>query len=113
LRDDLAGGRVYTGRVAVSNKLVDKLGTLDDAVAEAKSMAGLKPDEPIDRLILPKPKTIFESLFGADADVETRMGISLPEELRPLAQGLRDVALFRRALSQPAATVMPFRLELK
>ena len=68
LRDDLAGGRVFTGRVAVGNKLVDKVGTLDDAVAEAKSLAGMKADEPVDRLMLPKPKSFFESMFG-DSDI--------------------------------------------
>ena len=70
LQDDLAGGRVFTGRVAVDNKLVDKLGTLDDAIAEAKSLAGLKADEPIDRLNLPKPKTFFDRFFGDDMDTE-------------------------------------------
>ena len=113
LRDDLAGGRVYTGRVAVGNKLVDKVGTLDDAVAEAKSLAGLKADEPIDRLILPKPKSIFDCFFGDDMDTEAHVRIELPDELRPLATGLREALLFRRALSQPAATMMPFKLELK
>ena len=56
LQDDLAGGRVFTGRVAVENKLVDRIGTLDDAIAEAKSLAGVKAEEPIDRLNLPRSR---------------------------------------------------------
>ena len=77
LQNDLAGGRVFTGRVAVENKLVDQVGTLDDAIAEAKSLAGLKAEEPIDRLNLPKPKTFFESLFG-DSGPEDRLKLAVP-----------------------------------
>ncbi len=40
--DSIAQGRVWTGRQALKLKLVDKLGTLDDAVAEAARRAGLK-----------------------------------------------------------------------
>ena len=40
--DSIAQGRVWTGRQAMKLKLVDKLGTLDDAVAEAARRAGLK-----------------------------------------------------------------------
>ncbi len=39
--DKLAGGRVYTGRQAQKLGLVDELGTLDDAIAAAKDLAGL------------------------------------------------------------------------
>ena len=35
-----------------------------DAIAEAKKAAGLKPDADVDLLILPRPKTVFEQLFG-------------------------------------------------
>ncbi len=110
LRDDLAGGRVFTGRVAVGNKLVDKVGTLDDAVAEAKSLAGMKADEPVDRLLLPKPKSFLESMFG-DSDMDTRLPLPAGE-LRKLTAGLRDAEMFRRVLSGPAV-VLPYRLEIK
>ena len=33
---ELAGGRVWTGRQAKANGLVDELGTLDDAIAYAR-----------------------------------------------------------------------------
>jgi protease-4 len=38
----IADGRVFTGRQALSLKLVDKLGTLEDAVKLAADMSGLK-----------------------------------------------------------------------
>ena len=39
--DKIAQGRVWTGRQAVELKLVDQLGTLDDAIAEAAQLAQL------------------------------------------------------------------------
>ena len=71
--ETLAQGRIFTGRMAVANGLVDKLGTLNDALAEAKTLAGLKADDKIDLQILPKPKNFFEQMFeGSSADTEVR-----------------------------------------
>ncbi len=38
----VAQGRIWSGRRAVENGLVDKLGTLDDAIASAATLAGLE-----------------------------------------------------------------------
>jgi protease-4 len=43
--EKLAGGQVYTGRVAKRLGLVDEIGTLRDAVQAAKRLAGIDPDE--------------------------------------------------------------------
>src|SRR5262245_35414466 len=51
----LAGGRVWTGRQAKANGLVDELGTLDDAIASAKTFAGIDPKQEMELLLLPKP----------------------------------------------------------
>jgi protease-4 len=61
----LAEGRVFTGRMAKEAGLVDRLGTLDDAIDEARNLAGLAADETTDRLLLPKPRGLFNDLFGA------------------------------------------------
>ncbi|PTY01008.1 signal peptide peptidase SppA [Verrucomicrobia bacterium LW23] len=45
LRDGVADGRVLTGKVALENKLIDKLGYVDDAVLEAKSLAKITGDD--------------------------------------------------------------------
>jgi protease-4 len=42
--EKVAGGRVWTGQQALSRKLVDQLGGLDDAVAVARERAGLAKD---------------------------------------------------------------------
>ena len=61
----LAEGRVFTGRMAKEAGLVDRLGTLDDAIDEARKLAGIPADETIDRVLLPEPRGLFEDLFGS------------------------------------------------
>ena len=62
---ELAEGRVFTGRMAKEAGLVDRLGTLDDAIDEARKLAAIEADEKTDRLLLPKPRGLFDDLFGA------------------------------------------------
>ena len=61
----VADGRVFTGEEALSLKLVDRLGTIDDAVDSAAKSAGIKGD-PVK--IWPKRRevTLFELLTGDD-----------------------------------------------
>ena len=63
--DALARGRVWTGLDAKTNGLVDELGNLDDAIAYAAEMAGIK-DYRLKEL--PKLKDPFEEIFKNMAD---------------------------------------------
>src|SRR5262249_15024138 len=68
----LAGGRVWTGRQAKANGLVDELGTLEDAIAAAKKAAGVPEDKEMELLQLPKNPGPLEMLLntaGADTKV--------------------------------------------
>jgi protease-4 len=58
--DDLAGGRVYTGRQALELGLVDKIGTLEDALKFAASEAKL---ETYELRVVPEPKNFLELLL--------------------------------------------------
>ncbi|HUW84992.1 MAG TPA: signal peptide peptidase SppA [Phycisphaerae bacterium] len=53
--EDLAGGRLYTGRQALARGLVDRAGGLADAVALAAERAGVSEYE---LRVLPPPKTL-------------------------------------------------------
>jgi protease IV len=55
--DELAGGRVYTGQQALELGLVDKIGTLNDAVKEAAQRAKLAKYEV---RTIPEPKNFLE-----------------------------------------------------
>jgi protease-4 len=46
--EPLAGGRVWTGRQAFERRLVDRLGSLDDAIALARERAGLRAGTPVE-----------------------------------------------------------------
>ena len=116
----LAGGRVYTGKMALKNGLVDELGTLEDAVAFAKHAAGLKPGAKIDRMILPKPASPFEQLFGpldADARMNKAPTNALIEALGGLspeaAEHLKAVHIVNLLAREIRLTLMPFRLIVK
>src|SRR5438046_1570576 len=60
--DDLAGGRVYTGKQALELGLVDKIGTLQDAIKHVAKQADLSDYEV---RVVPEPKNIFEQLMEA------------------------------------------------
>ncbi len=59
--DDLAGGRVFTGQQALELGLVDKIGTLSDAIAFAAASAKVTD---YDLRMLPTPTNFLESLLG-------------------------------------------------
>jgi len=63
--ESLAEGRVYTGRQAVEAGLADRLGTLEDAIDEARQLAGIEAGEKVERLLLPEPRGLFDDLFAA------------------------------------------------
>ncbi len=110
----LAGGRVYSGRQAKENGLVDELGTLHDAVAEAKKLAGLDASTEVRIQVLPEPTNFFESLFGdleAEKETHIRQGLdSMAPELMTIA---RRAALLRTIFERPVAFMMPFDLNIK
>jgi protease-4 len=110
----LAGGRIYTGRQAKELGLVDMLGTLDDAIDEAKKLAGLEKDAEVKIEVLPEPTNFFETLFGdLDAEKEVRIGQGLERISPEMIEVARRAHRVRAIFKQPAAVVMPFELEIK
>jgi protease-4 len=79
--DDLAGGRVYTGRQALELGLVDRIGTLQDAIDFVAKEAKIGDH---DVRVVPEPKNFIERLMdeltGEEKDKpnEIRMASRLP-----------------------------------
>jgi protease-4 len=69
--DELAGGRVYTGKQALELGLVDKIGTMSDAVAFAADQAKIKD---YDTRVVPEPKNILEQLMEQSAGGKDEAG---------------------------------------
>ncbi|MCK4303128.1 MAG: signal peptide peptidase SppA [Candidatus Eisenbacteria sp.] len=61
--EKLAHGRVWTGRQAKANGLVDELGGLDRAIEVAKELAGIPADEDVTVAHYPKKRGIVESIM--------------------------------------------------
>ncbi len=68
--DAVGRGRVWSGQQALARHLVDRLGSLDDAVERARIRADLSLDEPIELVIfgVPEPKLPFG---GVQSSVST------------------------------------------
>jgi protease-4 len=66
--EQLAHGRVWSGRQAVENGLVDELGGFDRAVELAKELAGIPVGERVTIVHYPKKKSLVEMLLGGDED---------------------------------------------
>jgi protease-4 len=81
--DDLAGGRVYTGQQALKHGLVDKIGTLEDAVQFVAAQAQLKD---YDVRVVPQPKNFLEKLME-ELSGEKEEGQGLDARMRTVAAG--------------------------
>ena len=62
--EEIAQGRVWTGRQAKELGLVDELGGLDRAVALAKQAAKIAPTQDVELVSYPPPKGFLESLVA-------------------------------------------------
>lgn len=117
----LAEGRIWTGRQAKSNGLVDELGTLDDAILAAKTMAGLKKDSEVELLVLPRPRNFIDMIMESRSDARLHvlngarnvhgwpsLGLALPEMTRHfrLWEGLLQLR------TDPVWTIMPCRVDV-
>jgi protease-4 len=76
--DDIAGGRVYTGQQALELGLVDKIGTLQEAVAFAADEAKVKDYEV---RVVPEAKNFFEQLMERTSGDKDTHRIAMGEKL--------------------------------
>jgi protease-4 len=110
--DALAQGRVWTGRQAKQNGLVDTLGGLDSAIAVAKERAKIAVESEVELVVYPPRKSflgILEDQFGGSGDqmaVSAWLSANLSKgELEGLRMIRGQFAMFRRG--EPLA-LMPF-----
>jgi protease-4 len=112
----LAGGRIWTGRQAKENGLIDELGTLDDALADAKKMAGLPADKEIELLILPRSKGLFDSLleskFESRAPATVAAQLHLLRDLPELQRKLQGVNTLLQLRAEPVWLTLPYQIQI-
>jgi protease-4 len=69
---EAAEGRVWTGSQARERGLVDALGGFDQALDEARQLAGLEPGAPVRLEFHPRERGLLESLARGDLEVLAR-----------------------------------------
>ena len=74
--DQVAQGRVWTGRQAKDNGLVDVLGGLDTAVAIAKQRAKLAADTEVELVVYPPRKSFYEIVTDQFSGAGDQLAIS-------------------------------------
>jgi protease-4 len=99
--------------MAKEKKLVDQVGTLEDAVADAKRLAGLKDDEKVERLVLPRPKSLLEDLFGGGAAAQANVKANITALMPELVEQLKAVETLRQLFAEPAVLTMPYHIRVR
>ena len=112
--EKLAGGRVWTGRQAAGNGLVDKLGTLGDALSEIKQLASIPAEEKLELLVLPRPTSFLDQLLDGDVSMRTSFASTLPGRIgAPLRASLRDAQILEQLTAEPGLLLLPHRIEVR
>lgn len=73
----VAAGRVWTGRQAGAQGLVDHLGGLERAVDEAKALAGFSPSDMVAVERYPKPRRLWKLSFNLNPPL-TQVSVAIP-----------------------------------
>jgi protease-4 len=107
--EPLAGGRVWTGRQAQQNGLVDELGTLEDAIASAKELANIPDGDKVDIITLPRPTSFFDQLVEGNVQFPGA-AVPLPDQLRGHVETAKTI---RRMLVEPVLMLMPCQVEIR
>jgi protease-4 len=110
--DRVAQGRVWTGRQALENGLVDELGGLDVALALAKERAGIDSEREVQLVVYPPRRNLYEVLSdqlargGAETAISRWLAANFSAtELEGIRALRGPLGLFRRG---EALALMPF-----
>jgi protease-4 len=111
----LAGGRIWTGRQAKEAGLVDALGTLTDAIAEAKSLAKLSPTEEVEYLMLPEPINPLDKLLEGGIGLKAPGAdlVSLLKSVPEARTHLRAAESLVRLRHDRAWLMLPYGVRVK
>ena len=105
--DSIAQGRVWTGKRAIDLKLADQIGGLNEAIAEAVKIAGIKEYRV---RTYPEPKSFFEYIMNVYPDELSRASIK-----KELGAEEYEIFLRMKELKNEKGEVkarMPFELSI-
>jgi protease-4 len=103
----VAGGRVWSGKQALDNKLIDKLGSFDDAIEMAARMAGVEDDYRVS--FYPRKKPLIEELLTQMSDeAEVRIFGGQDDILGAYREKIQQLNQMKGVQA-----IMPWNLEIK
>jgi protease-4 len=70
--DAIGRGRVFTGEQAKEKGLVDILGGFDEALIQARELAGLQASAPVNLVFYPQRRSLWERLMDRSDDAKAR-----------------------------------------
>ena len=106
--EEIAQGRVWTGKQAIELGLVDELGGLDTAISIAKKKAGFTDEDKLGLMILPEQKTFFEQIF--ESMLEDEASLSNPFPLKGV-QRIPVLSMLKNHWNQLTALITVFQTE--
>ena len=110
--EGLAGGRVWTGRQAKENGLIDELGTMQDAIKMASKLGGLAVDTDPELLLLPKGKSFLDSLLEPKTQLSLKSGLDI-SGISSLFNEVKGLDTFLRMRNEPLWLMLPYNLKVK
>jgi protease-4 len=110
--EGLAGGRVWTGRQAKENGLIDELGTMQDAIKMAAKLGGLTVDTDPELLLLPKGKSFLDSLLEPKTQLSLKSGLDI-SGISSLFSEVKGLDTFLRMRNEPLWLMLPYNLKVK
>jgi protease-4 len=112
---DLAEGRIWTGSQALERGLIDALGSLDDAIADAKVLGGLAKDADVDYLILPKPRSFLDALAegGSPLSSLSSKELAVLANLPELGEHARMVDAMMQMRTEPVWLMLPHGIRVR
>ncbi len=112
---DLAEGRIWTGSQALERGLIDALGSLDDAIADAKVLGGLAKDADVDYLILPKARSFMDTLMegGSPLSSLSSKELSVLTRLPEVGAHAQMLDALLQLRSEPVWVMMPHGIRVR
>lgn len=104
--DEVARGRVWTGKQAKDLGLVDALGGLKEALLYAHQQSGINPDEPFELAEFPKPKSDLEKI----TELWSKSKISTDKIFGAVGVDIEKINLFKRW--QYDMVLIPFEINM-
>lgn len=104
--NEIARGRVWTGREALELGLVDKMGSLSTAIGEAKKRCGIKADDEFKIITYPREKSFSEKL----RELVMQSNVNTVAVFAQSGVDIRYLKLFKRL--QYDTVLLPFMLNI-